>query len=801
MKRLVAILLSLSLVFSGLVFYNAGDAKAATATNVANGRNATTYTTSNANTGSEGFCYVNNGFTAINMCNETLTNGNNLLGKTATTSEVAVMVDLGANYDISNAKIYQGSTNNNYPDSYCKNYSIYYSTQTVDANNKGNITWNLAGTCNNGTIYSAAQRNSATDVSSNGDSITFSGTYTARSVKVVFDKNSCMGTGTVAGTVSVLSLQVFGVPAGQTVDPTQAPSDDGSIDGGDGVVDVLFIGNSFMYYNTSWEMFKGIANYHGHNVKVTAATNGGQYLTFQATAGNVLDAIAKGPYDIVVLQDKVGGGFNGSELAKGCNDIIPKIRQYSPNAKLAFYEPWPTKPNIQAQINDFTKGYINIAKTWNASLAPAGEGFYELYTKDNLDYYCSDNRHPQPLGTFNSASTIYYALFPQDAYKTYTESDHNYLNTLINNCVAYTDEGKLSSYNLATLNKINGYAYKYAHAVIPAVKGTGSYTTVKDGGVVANPTDGQTDPNVPTQQATTKSSTQAQTQAPTQAGGGDDTLYGSYTVNLAQGKKGYASSNDRNQTNPTPTQVNNLTDGNNTSYIVSHKNDATPWFAEDLGSVQDINKINLVPGGDGAYASSYPINYEIQVASENTGVNSAAEIDSLTWKTVATVTGGTLSAKATTFPRQSARWIRVKVSSASATTCSLMELYVYQTNPSVLYGETETEATTNGNTNPGNSDDVLFIGNSMTYYNNLYKVVKGMAERKGHSINTEAATNGGQNIVFQSTADNVLNAIKKGGFEVVVLQDIVGGFDADKLQDGAERSRRQDSRHGLQDRV
>lgn len=582
MKRILALMLSFCMVLSGITV-SRKSTNAAELSNVVFGKENYTFLTSNANNKSEGFVYIGNGLTSIQVCNENYSNANNLLGATASTDEVAIYVDLRADYDISYAQVYQGSGNASYPDSYCKKYSIYYSTQTVSTANQGKIDWQLAGTCEHGTIYSGAQRKNATDVSTTGDRIDFDTVHKARSVKIVFDKESCMGSGSTQGTVSIASFQVYG---SASVSGGQSGEDDG-------VVDVLFIGNSFMYYNTSWNVFQGLAEYNGHNVKVTAATNGGQDLTYQSTAGNVLDAIKVGGYDVVVLQDKVGSNFQESTLMNGSKAIIPIIRQYSPNARLVYYEPWPIRSQIESKMSYFTSSYINAAKTYGAALAPAGEGFYDLFHNDHLEYYCSDDRHPQPLGTFNSASTIYYAMFPEDGYRVYTESDHDYLDQLINRNVAYTSEGQQTSYSLDTLNKITSYAYKYAHAVIPAVSGTGTYTSVADGGTVAAPTPGE----IP--QTTTPSVT------PTQ---------------------------DQDQ----------------------------------------------------------------------------------------------------------------------------------------------------------DTQDILFIGNSMTYYNNLCKVVQGIAERKGKKINCAAATNGGQNLVYQSTADNVLSAIRKGGYETVVLQDIVGGFDDVKLQNGAE---------------
>ena len=211
-KKVFAVILSVALVFSGIMLNNTSTQ--ATVTNVANGRNSTTYMTSNANTPVEGFLYIGNGFSQINVCNENYGNGNNLLGKTATTEESAIYVDLGARYDIDTLKLYQGSTNTRFYDSYCKSFKVYYSTEQVNKTNQGKITWTYAGSCTNGTIYkgSSIKINKAEDISETGDIVDFDQVgKNAKSVKVVFDKEACQGTGSstgtgTLGTVSVVSL-------------------------------------------------------------------------------------------------------------------------------------------------------------------------------------------------------------------------------------------------------------------------------------------------------------------------------------------------------------------------------------------------------------------------------------------------------------------------------------------------------------------------------------------------------------------------------------------------------------------
>ena len=63
--------------------------------------------------------------------------GNNVT-LTATTKP-SLYVYLGDEYDISYAKLYQGSTNEAFYNSYCKKYKIYCSTDIVSKDNEGEI--------------------------------------------------------------------------------------------------------------------------------------------------------------------------------------------------------------------------------------------------------------------------------------------------------------------------------------------------------------------------------------------------------------------------------------------------------------------------------------------------------------------------------------------------------------------------------------------------------------------------------------------------------------------------------------
>ena len=242
---------------------------------------------------------------------------------------------------------------------------------------------------------------------------------------------------------------------------------------------VLFIGNSMTFYNNLWNVFQGIAKRNGHDVEVEAATNGGKTILYNASAQNCVEAMKKGGYDVVVLQDLVGG-FDADILQQGVDKIVPIIKKYSPNARIVFYEPWPVKNMLtkpDSYLPYFTDNYIKAAQKVKGDLAPAGEGFYELYVDHKKNYYCSDGKHPTPLATFLAASTVFFAVYKDEGVKKFEESEHADIDSLIINNIEHTNEGVQESYNLDELNLIYSIAHKYARAVQDATSGKGKYVS------------------------------------------------------------------------------------------------------------------------------------------------------------------------------------------------------------------------------------------------------------------------------------------------------------------------------------
>jgi len=240
--------------------------------------------------------------------------------------------------------------------------------------------------------------------------------------------------------------------------------------------DILFIGNSMTYFNELQDIFEAFAGKMGKSVNCTAATNGGKNLIYQSTASNVVNAIKKTGYEVVIIQDIVSS-FNSDNLMTGAKNIINTIHQYNPNAQIIFYEPWP-KENVLlgsgSRLDYFTQGYISAARATGGRLAPAGEAFYDVYVTCGYNYY-ADGLHPLPMGSFVSASSIYYALYPNEGLKTFTSSDLADLNAAVN-----IAQGTKKNYTLDEFNNIMSRSYKYAREVAPAVadrSGNTKYTS------------------------------------------------------------------------------------------------------------------------------------------------------------------------------------------------------------------------------------------------------------------------------------------------------------------------------------
>jgi len=187
---------------------------------------------------------------------------------------------------------------------------------------------------------------------------------------------------------------------------------------------ILFIGNSYLYYNDSLHNhFKRIVeekkpNYDGRR-NVKSATIGGSRLKHHnldhLLTPKAISLVKK--FDLVILQ----GGSVESQSKKGRIAFSEKVKELTSKIKLrgseaalymihAYAETHKNyDPNL---IRVIEKMYVEAGKRNNALVIPVGLAFENSYKKDPyLKLHKDDGTHPNLLGTYLAACVVYASIY------------------------------------------------------------------------------------------------------------------------------------------------------------------------------------------------------------------------------------------------------------------------------------------------------------------------------------------------------------------------------------------------------
>ena len=208
-------------------------------------------------------------------------------------------------------------------------------------------------------------------------------------------------------------------------------------------VDVLFVGNSYVYFNDLPAMVEGIsAALDGPVVHGVAHAHGGQTLRGHLEDGHLPDLLSRGPasggeWDWVVLQEQstLGARYDpeagvlGSPEAfhRAARELAAMIR--SEGAEPALYMTW-AKEAFPEQAEALSRAYRSIGTELDAKVAPVGEAWAAaLRVRPELGLYISDGSHPNPAGSYLAACVIYATLTgrsPQGAPRELTGAPWDY---------------------------------------------------------------------------------------------------------------------------------------------------------------------------------------------------------------------------------------------------------------------------------------------------------------------------------------------------------------------------------------
>ncbi len=199
------------------------------------------------------------------------------------------------------------------------------------------------------------------------------------------------------------------------------------------LIRVLFIGNSFTYYNDMNQpngIFYNIATKAGYNVEVSTVYKGGYYINqfldptdeYGAKVLSILKSKTK--YDIVIVQDQ-----SANPIADP-GDFYQSVREMKElidanGGEMWLYSTWGYKAG-HSSLSTYGKdtydmeyklraAYMAIGQELNVPVVYAGAAMSDMY-RDNPkhDVYHTDMKHPSAIGSYLIAWTIFATVFGED---------------------------------------------------------------------------------------------------------------------------------------------------------------------------------------------------------------------------------------------------------------------------------------------------------------------------------------------------------------------------------------------------
>jgi len=180
---------------------------------------------------------------------------------------------------------------------------------------------------------------------------------------------------------------------------------------------VLFVGNSFTYYNNSLHKhYRKLTWASGlftpENSRARSKTISGGHLPEHE--GGFQHVIALDDWDVVVMQGHSLGPISEAtaEPFRGTARKFARIAR-DHGTRPVFFMTWAytRRPEMTAKLDE---AYSGIGRELNAQVVPVGLAFATVTTeRPDLDLRIADARHPSLAGTYLAACTFFAALYGQ----------------------------------------------------------------------------------------------------------------------------------------------------------------------------------------------------------------------------------------------------------------------------------------------------------------------------------------------------------------------------------------------------
>ena len=187
---------------------------------------------------------------------------------------------------------------------------------------------------------------------------------------------------------------------------------------------ILFIGNSYTFYNDLPKMLLTLSENSEKDVTVHSVTKGGRKLYENLSVGDkyhdqITDLIQCNEYDVLILQEQSYFALiNYDEFERGVRGLAGLV-----NAKrTVLYATWGRKTGSELlekhgwttdEMSDgLYEAYCKASKNMGAEVSPVGLCFKALNrTAPEIELYDPDLSHPSYAGSFVAALCHYFKIF------------------------------------------------------------------------------------------------------------------------------------------------------------------------------------------------------------------------------------------------------------------------------------------------------------------------------------------------------------------------------------------------------
>jgi hypothetical protein len=176
---------------------------------------------------------------------------------------------------------------------------------------------------------------------------------------------------------------------------------------------ILFVGNSYTYWNELPRMVRALADSAGHpEITIESITAPGVSLEDHWNEGPARSKIAAGGWEIVVLQQGPSSQPEGRRLLR---EYVSKFSQeiHRVGGRPALYMVWPSRER-SGDFDGVRESYTAAATLVGGLLFPASEAWRAAWRRDStLALYSGDNLHPSRLGSYLTALVMVAELLGQ----------------------------------------------------------------------------------------------------------------------------------------------------------------------------------------------------------------------------------------------------------------------------------------------------------------------------------------------------------------------------------------------------